>query len=338
MKTITFFNNKGGVGKTSLVYHLAWMYRRLGLQVLALDLDPQSNLTSAFLPEERLAEVWEDKQSRLTILGSIRPLLDRMGDVSPPHVEVVDRWPLGPDIGFVPGDLDLSMFEERLAETWPRCLDENQANAEDAFRVTTSFHRVALAAAQQLGAEVVLIDVGPSLGTLNRAALVASDYVVVPLDTDLFSLRGLANLGQTLRTWRQGWETRKKMGAVRGALLPGGEMRPVGYVVHQHAARQGSSVQTRDLWMRRVPTEYRAAFLHEPASIVNLSDDPYCLGSIRHYRSLMPMAQQARKPMFELTPADGAFGGHAAAVQDCRESFRQLAQRIATECGIPLPS
>ena len=49
MKTIAFFNNEGGVGKTSLVYHLAWMYADLGLSVLAADLDPQANLTTMFL-------------------------------------------------------------------------------------------------------------------------------------------------------------------------------------------------------------------------------------------------------------------------------------------------
>ncbi|MDO8630071.1 MAG: ParA family protein, partial [Phycisphaerales bacterium] len=60
MKTITFFNNKGGVGKTSMVYHLAWMFRELGYRVIAVDLDPQSNLTSAFLDEETLEQLWPD--------------------------------------------------------------------------------------------------------------------------------------------------------------------------------------------------------------------------------------------------------------------------------------
>jgi cellulose biosynthesis protein BcsQ len=46
---ITFFNNKGGVGKTSLVYHLSWMFSDLGMRTLAVDLDPQANLSSAFL-------------------------------------------------------------------------------------------------------------------------------------------------------------------------------------------------------------------------------------------------------------------------------------------------
>lgn len=49
---ITFFNNKGGVGKTSLVYHLAWMLADLGHRVVAADLDLQANLTAAFVDEE----------------------------------------------------------------------------------------------------------------------------------------------------------------------------------------------------------------------------------------------------------------------------------------------
>ena len=61
---ITFFNNKGGVGKTSLVYHLAWMLSDIGHQVLACDLDPQSNLTSMFIGEERLEVLWPDKEPR----------------------------------------------------------------------------------------------------------------------------------------------------------------------------------------------------------------------------------------------------------------------------------
>ena len=58
---LTFFNNKGGVGKTSLAYHLAWMLSDIGYQVLACDLDPQANLTSMFINEKRLEVLWPDK-------------------------------------------------------------------------------------------------------------------------------------------------------------------------------------------------------------------------------------------------------------------------------------
>ena len=101
VKTVAFFNNKGGVGKTSLVYHLAWMFAELGLSVVAMDLDPQSNLTSSFLDDEELEKLWELPQSTRTILGMVQPLLDRMGDIRSPEIAEIHRR-----IGLVPGDLD----------------------------------------------------------------------------------------------------------------------------------------------------------------------------------------------------------------------------------------
>lgn len=125
------FNNKGGVGKTTLAYHLAHMVARLGWRVLAADLDPQANLTSQFFDEEQLERFW-DQDGADTIVTAINPLLRGIGDVRVPvpH-EATDRlWVL-------PGDLDLSRFEDRLSESWPRSYEGN----EGALRVTTAFHR-----------------------------------------------------------------------------------------------------------------------------------------------------------------------------------------------------
>ena len=89
MKTIAFFNNKGGVGKTSLVYHLAWMYADLGLRVVAADLDPQANLTSMFLDDDRLEALWPDGSHVQTVFGALQPLLEGTGDIAEPHVEAI---------------------------------------------------------------------------------------------------------------------------------------------------------------------------------------------------------------------------------------------------------
>lgn len=64
MNIIAFFNNKGGVGKTTLLYHLAWMYADLGKRVLVADLDPQANVTSMFLPEPKLEALWNPDHTR----------------------------------------------------------------------------------------------------------------------------------------------------------------------------------------------------------------------------------------------------------------------------------
>ncbi len=329
MKTIAFFNNKGGVGKTSLVYHLAWMYADMGLPVIAADLDPQANLTSMFLADERLEALWTESGVRQTVYGALRPLLDGTGDVSAPHIEDVT-----PGLGLVVGDLALSAAEDELSSQWPDCLDRKPR----AFRVLSALWRILSKAADESGARVVLVDVGPNLGAFNRAALVTADYVVVPLAPDLYSLQGLRNLGPTLRKWQEEWAERRERNPVADLELPMGAMQPIGYVVMQHAVRLDRPVKAYARWMQRIPGVYREAVLKEEARVgVTIESDPNGLATLKHYRSLMPLAQEARKPMFHLKPADGAIGGHAQAVQDCYRDFRTLAVEVATRAKVPLP-
>lgn len=332
MKTVAFFNNKGGVGKTTLVYHLAWMYQELGLNVAAMDLDPQANLTAAFLPEERLEEIWFEASAPPTILGVIQPLLNRLGDLEEPQLQI-----LGDHLALLPGDLGLSLFEDRLAEAWPRCLQDNPAEAHDAFRVMSSFYRAACRIAETRGAQLVLVDVGPSLGALNRAALVGCDFVVMPLGADLCSLQGLRNLGPALDGWRKGWRKRLGEHIPPRLPLPSGDMEPVGYVVLQHAVRKDRPVKAYQRWVQRIPEVYHNKIMGEPENSLVLRPDPQELAALKHYRSLMPLAQDAHKPMFLLKPADGAIGSHAQAVQDCYQDFKVLALRIASACGISVP-
>jgi cellulose biosynthesis protein BcsQ len=332
MKTLAFFNNKGGVGKTTLVYHLAWMFADLGLSVLAADLDPQANLTSMFLPEDMLEEIWEECGPARTVWDCLAPLLEGSGDIARPYVA-----PISPQIGLIVGDLKLSCAEDELSGQWPACLDRKAR----AFRVITAFWRVLAMGAAQQQADVVLIDVAPSLGALNRTALIAASHVVIPLVPDLYSIQGLKNLGPTLKTWRQEWEERQGKNPSPELSLPPGAMTPVGYVVLQHAARLDRPVRAYQRWLDRVPSVYRRSVLDEPnpggLSDVKPEDDPNCLGQLKHFRSLMPLAQEARKPMFALTPADGALGGHLQAVVACRQEFKALATTIAQRCCIPLP-
>ena len=76
MKSIAVFNNKGGDGKTSLVFHLAWMYTRLDYSVLVADLDPQANLTSMFLNDKELENLWESDRENRTVYASLQPVLN----------------------------------------------------------------------------------------------------------------------------------------------------------------------------------------------------------------------------------------------------------------------
>ncbi len=331
MKTIAFFNNKGGVGKTSLVYHLAWMFHDMGLNVVAADLDPQANLSSMFLEEDRLEDLWPEGDHPKSIFGAIRPILRGIGDIAEAHLEIItDR------LGLLVGDLSLSAFEDKLSDAWPRCLDRRD---EAAFRAISALSRIVQAAARAGKADIALIDVGPNLGAINRAAIIGADCVAIPLAPDLFSLQGLRNLGPTLRQWRGDWAERLERSPDKSLELPPGAMRPLGYIVQQHFVRVDRPVKAFGRWMERIPIEYRKSVLGQTVEPKDTyQDDPCCLAKLKNYRSLMPMAMEARKPIFHLKPADGAIGSHMLAAQEVRKDFHSLAKRLASEAVIELPA
>jgi chromosome partitioning protein len=325
---VTFFNNKGGVGKTTLVYHLGWMLRELGVSVVTIDLDPQANLTASFLDDEQVEKLWVEPQRR-SVYGALEPLFGGTGGITDPHIEEI-----APNLGLVPGDLLLSGTEQELSLAWATSLSRG-ISAVRAFAVTTAFWTVAQRAAELVDAEVILVDVGPNLGAINRAVMIATDHVVVPLAPDLYSLQGLRNLGPTLADWRQDWTNHLASKPDAASPAPPGHMRPRGYVVLQHGTRVDRVVGAYDRWLRQMPAEYRRSVLELSAKDAPQPvDDEYCLGLIKHYHSLAPMAQEARKPLFLLRSADGAIGAHQQSVRDAYGHFETLAIRLLDAIGL----
>jgi cellulose biosynthesis protein BcsQ len=232
------------------------------------------------------------------------------------------------------GDLALSGFEDDLSQNWSKCLDRD----ERAFRVTSAFWRLMEQAARAEGATLVLIDLGPNLGALNRAALIAADHVVFPLAPDLFSLLGLKNLGPTLARWRTDWTERLQKNPDPDISLPKGSMEPAGYVLLQHSIRYDRPTRAYEKWMNRIPVTYREAVLGEENSATKaIEKDQNALALLKHYRTLMPLAQDAHKPIFHLTAADGASGAHYTAARNAGHDFELLAKKLAAKIGLPEP-
>lgn len=327
---LTFFNNKGGVGKTSLVFHLAWMFAEMGKRVVAIDLDPQANLTSAFLSEEVLESLWDDelawKQGK-TIYGCIQPLI-KVGDIREP---VTQR--IRPGLHLVPGDLALAGFEDQLSRAWTDAMGSDQNQLYRPFRLLTAFWQVAQMAAAQHEATLIVADVGPNLGAINRSALIASDHVVIPMAADLFSLQGLRNLGPTLAGWRTDWGKRLGNWESPDFDLPKGDMRPLGYILMRHMERLSRPVKSYKKWVDRIPTTYLESVLRQKSSSQANTKVEHSLAQLKHYRSLIPMAQEVKKPIFQLSSADGAIGSHSQAVRDAGKEFQLLANEIEKRMG-----
>jgi hypothetical protein len=114
-------------------------------------------------------------------------------------------------------------------------------------------------------------------------------------------------------------------------------MQPSGYIVMQHGMRDNRPVKAYQQWLNRIPSVYRRSVLDETdENAPPPGSDPYALAVLKHYRSLMPMAMEVRKPMFFLKPADGAIGAHQEAVSACYQDFLVLATKIGGLCGVAL--
>lgn len=157
-KVISFINQKGGVGKTTSTLNVAAALKAAGKRVLAIDMDPQANLTrSVGLDPDRITH-------------TIDNLLRKESKVE----EVVQKSLL---FDFIPSNIRLA-----ATDVWMN----NEMGKEFILKKSamTSFQKY----------DYVLIDCPPALGNLSTNAMMASDYLVIVVKTDNFSRYGTADL------------------------------------------------------------------------------------------------------------------------------------------------
>lgn len=117
MKTISFFNHKGGVGKTTLLFNVGLALAREGTSVLFIDADAQANLTSAALPVDIFEQALDSQE---TIYGSLLPVINNTGDI-----REIKPIKVRKNAHILPGDIRLSAFEEILPQAWNESLSRS---------------------------------------------------------------------------------------------------------------------------------------------------------------------------------------------------------------------
>lgn len=195
------FNHKGGVGKTTITINLAAALAKMGKRVLLVDTDPQCNLTSYLIDEEVVDSLLDnsDTPAGETLWSAMKPVVNAEGrykKIKPIPTPI-------PNVSLLPGDIQLSEFEEILSEFWGDCLQRRVRG----FRGTCALSELVSACAEDHAIDYVFYDTGPNIGPLNRILLLDTDYFVVPAACDLFSSRGLKTLGHSLVDWVRTWKT-----------------------------------------------------------------------------------------------------------------------------------
>lgn len=319
MQVVSFFNHKGGVGKTTLLFNVGIAMAVAGERVLFVDADAQANLTGTALSAEKY-------QARLsaneTIYDSLVPVIEATGQpVAFAPVQIRETaW-------LIPGHIKLSEYEEALAKSWSDTTSGQLAG----FQRSTALFRVIKETAAMVGATIVLVDLGPSVGALNRVALLSSDGFVVPLSPDLFSLTALPSVGSSLANWIADWrialQQAPRFGAdVRfAANMPKGTPSPLGYISQQFASYRSAPAAAFQRWIDEMPGEYQTSIVDRlSANGIAVPSEPGQIGIVRNLSSLVPMAQEANAAIFELSGSE-ARGAQYIRAKDTISDFTALA-------------
>jgi len=324
---LAIFNHKGGVGKTTLTINLAFALTELGLRVLLVDSDPQCNLTSYLLSEEKVNELLDhsDEADGATIWSALKPVVDGSGQpIRIPLLSIAGK------LLFVPGDIRLSEFESELSTFW----GESFQRKVRGFRGTSALSSLVDSLATAHKIDVILYDSGPNIGPLNRAILLDCDYFLVPAACDAFSIRAVKILGHELSKWIADWEVVKKLAPDNLYLLPG-LPKPIGYVPQRFKVYGGAPAQAYASWLPRIEKSVRDDLItvlkRLNPELTSSARAPLRLASIKDFGSLALSAQSEGVAIWRSEKAT------ATQAAEAHSDFLKLAKSVLQRINLPLP-
>lgn len=333
MKSISFFNNKGGVGKTTLLCNLAaYLAIEKHLKILVIDADPQSNATAYLLDEAKIAEIYSEGLER-SLYGYYDSVERGKGySENPPFVVKSKRF----CVDLLPGHPRFALREDLLARDWSETLTGKDRGLQSTYAFRHLLNQLAPSY------DLILVDMGPSLGAINRSILLATDHFLTPMSADLFSLMAVENILLSLATWtsqiRMGLDYYKQNNEDKEYLLDGHSVNNavtfVGYVMQQYKMQtirgKKRAVKAYDEIIKRFPDELGELEAKFGCGDVEASK----LGEFPSLFSLIPMSQVAHAPVFRLQSSDGVVGAHFSMVDSASQMFDAISDRLLRRLSV----
>lgn len=333
-RALTFMNNKGGVGKTTLACNLAYdLSARQGKRVLVVDLDPQCNATQLLLEEDVWSEILSDSSAhkdRRSILYSLSEI--RRGD-SAVRTDVTPVRSTRFGVSVLTGHPSLALVEDTLSSSWTQLLGGDLGGGRRTNWLS-----------QLIGGvpgdfDYIVVDVGPSLGALNRSVVIGTDYVLTPTAADLFSLFALENIADWITHWSRQFENAVERvldtfsdDALAAGLSPqqGLKASYLGFTIQQYVTKSSADGQRRgvksyDLYRKQIPAKAQKL----ARALQSLPGErAHDLGTVPHMFSMVPLAQGRHAPIAALTKDDGLRGAQISQQANYREQLEQIGDRL----------
>jgi len=352
---ISLFNHKGGVSKTTTTFNLGWVLADMGIKTLIVDTDPQCNLTAYVLgfQENQSLEDFYSKKKNEDIYSVLNPIITgqnlQIKSVKPCNT-------LNNNLKLVAGNLQMSEVDIQIGFGLSA-----SAVASFAKQFVGALNAVIRETARVNKCELVLIDMSPSSGAMNRSILMSSDYFLVPTSPDFFSYQAIQNLGKMFLSWENVFQQFRDSSETNP--LPEKPPRMLGIVSQKYRTytpkkkqfiekmpiigeaklenRKKRIASAYQVWVDKIQDASNSV-LYEDLKSKNMIIDrnlftshikdelPYNLMSIGDFNSLIALSQENQKPIFALTEEELKQSGHTLVeMQENQKNFKELFKKLA---------
>jgi cellulose biosynthesis protein BcsQ len=296
MKRIIFFNHKGGVSKTTSVYHLGWMLTKFGKKVLLVDGDSQCNLSILTMGEDGFEDHLET-----TPENTIKELLKPAFKGQPKPLEALEAIQVkdNSNLLLIPGSFDLTEYDVALGMSF----GFSEAIGTLA-NLPGSFNYLFRKYEEKYSIDFTIIDLNPSLSAINQTLFLTSDYFLVPTACDYFSKLAIKSLRQILPSW-ESW-AKKARQILHDSSYPMKTETPkyLGAIIQGYNIRLGEATQANQEIIDNIRIEIADNFLpklNDAEMVVAQPDQGVFDIQIPDFNTLNALYHQYGYPVYEIT-------------------------------------
>ena len=326
-KKLTFFNNKGGVGKTTLAFNVAVEFAKKGYKTVLIDLDPQCNLTRLALGDEYYDNTIFSATSK-TIYDILRGVIRGGADIDL-DVQFEQAKAAPENLYLLRGDLRLSEYENILSTGY----NAAAAGQQLGYFQTSAIDRFLRAKGMDDEVDIFIIDTSPNLNLLNRVIMLGTDYFVVPVMPDAFSLQGIENLGTIFEQWKVNWKNTGKAlsGEIESRYVLSSEGLFIGYILNSYNVYGRQPIKDHRKWIDQIPEKVRI-YLSEKHCKNGLvaASSAESLQDIQDYGRLPALCHETGQAIFDIDPAraEASQLGTRENIEKSQREFNRLSDKV----------
>lgn len=327
MTRIALFNHKGGVSKTTSVYHIGWMLTKLGKRVLLIDGDSQCNLSILTMGDDGFEEHIQNHPD-----NNIKELLKPAFKGQPKILEAKDAIQVKENekLFLVPGSFDLTEYDVALGMSFGfNDTIGTLSNLPGSFNFLFGKYE------EKYDIDYTIIDLNPSLSAINQTLLLTSDYFIIPTACDYFSKLAIRSLKTILPTWESWAKKAREVLYESSYPLKTDTPKYIGAIIQRYNIRSGKPTQANQEIIDNIKVEIcdnLIPSLAEQDMLIEGDEIEFDI-QIPDFNTLNALFHQYGYPVFEITEemmrGAGWFGNTIATNEEKKDEFGRLYESMA---------